>query len=155
MYFLLLFLVMLVPSKIRELFSLKDQCVLLYFVVKVNGDREVPDTSGTVCFVMWRKYLPRIDSNYTTLKDISQYLIPDWFRALQINHNLLLILLILIIMHFLEKNLVFLNSYKMCFLILGLQCDSPRWIIECNQFKQFSHFACSNYYLWEMMKGDE
>lgn len=27
-------------SKTRESFSLKDQCVLLYFVVKVNGDHE-------------------------------------------------------------------------------------------------------------------
>lgn len=26
--------------KTRELFLLKDQCVLLYFVVKVNGDCE-------------------------------------------------------------------------------------------------------------------
>lgn len=27
-------------SKTRESFSLKDQCVLLYFVVKVNADHE-------------------------------------------------------------------------------------------------------------------
>lgn len=38
--FLILLLVTLMFSKTRGLFSLKDQCVLLYFVVKINGDRQ-------------------------------------------------------------------------------------------------------------------
>lgn len=38
--FSLLFLVTLMFSKTTEPFSLKDHCVLLYFVVKVNGDHE-------------------------------------------------------------------------------------------------------------------
>lgn len=38
--FSLLLSVTVLFSKTRELFSLEDQCVLLYFVVKVNGDQE-------------------------------------------------------------------------------------------------------------------
>lgn len=34
-------------SKTGELFSLKDQCVLLYVVVKVNGDHEGSRHSGS------------------------------------------------------------------------------------------------------------